>query len=314
MNRRSLLSILAYIPMPFVSCAGENHSRKPIKQGMITGKISLQHIGSVSNAAAFISPGGITVGLDGTLYVCDNDNARIVRTDSTGRMLARFEGFDSRTNPLFLPVDISVSGGIEVYALDSAGSKVFRLDRNLKNAYVVYRAEPGEERRFGTFAGIAFDTQSGDIYITDRDRGAIIRIDMLGGNIHTSGGFGSGRQSLKKPAGLDTASDGSLIVADTGIGAIAVLSHFGESVTFIGGDILEAPLDVTELSQGLYAVADRSGIVIMDRHGTVYAVAGFDEKNEMSPKSVAYHDDILYVSDSASSSILMYRLDKSGTK
>lgn len=311
MNRRTLLSILPYITIPVSSCSRGVHPRSFLDiQQQVTGDMLLEQTGSIKNTDAFTSPGGITAGLDGTLYVCDRDNARIVRIDSAGRLRARFEGFDSRTNTLFLPIDISVSGGIEVYVLDSAGSRVFRLDRNLKNAYVVYRAESGEERRFGTFAGIAFDTRSGDIYITDRDRGELLRIDMLGGNIHTSGGFGSGRHSLKKPVGLDTASDGSLVIADTGMKAVAVVPHFGEAVTFVGSDVLEAPLDVTELSTDLYAVADRHGIVIIGRNGTVHAAAGFDDTHEMSPRSVAYHNETLYVSDSAAASILMFRLRK----
>ena len=314
MNFRVHLFFLITLTIIPLSCASGTRPRPAEIKHETTGDMSLEFIGSIPNTGAVTSPGGITAGFDGSLYVCDHDNARIVRIDTNGRLLAQFEGFDSRTDPLFLPIDISVSGGIEVYVLDSAGSRVFRLDRNLKNAYAVYRSDSDEERRFGTFGGIAFDTRSGDLFISDRDNGAMIRIDMLGGNVQTTGGFGTGRQSLKKPAGLDMASDGSLVIADPGKGALAVLPHFGEAITFIGGDVLEAPTDVAEISPGTYAASDRHGIVIIDRHGTVHATAGFDESNVMSPRSVAFFNEILYVSDGETSSILMYRLSAASAK
>ena len=219
-----------------VSCTGALKNESPQSPFIpkVYGDLKVTFVGTLGNDVNIKSPQGISFGIDGTLYVCDRDNSSIIRLDKKGTVISRFNGFDSRTERLFLPIDISVSGGIEIYALDGANSRVLRFDRNLKNAYAIYKPNPDKNTLFGTLSGIAFDKTSGDLFITDRDNGAIIRIDMLGGNIHTVGGFGSEKLSLQDPAGIDVAADGTLFIADKGYGAVAVLYHFGADINFIG--------------------------------------------------------------------------------
>jgi len=274
------------------------------------GTYTLTFVGHLGEQEVLRSPQGISFGIDGTLYVCDRDNSSIIRFDRSGGVVSQFNGFDSRTARMFLPIDVSVSGGIEIYVLDGANSRVLRFDRNLKNAYVIYTPDTDGNTLFTVLNGLAFDSVSGDLFITDRNNGAIIRIGMLGGNTHSSGRFGSEKASLREPAGLDVAPDGSLFVADMGNGAVGVLRHFGAGITFIGAEALEAPADVAVLPDSLLAVADRNGVVVMNRRGVPEAVAGFGIDRTMSPRSVAYHDGNLYISDTRSAAILVYRLNK----
>ena len=276
----------------------------------VSGNIYLTYAGMLGDTIPLKSPWGISFGIDGTLYVCDRENSSIIRVDSAGNTISQFSGFDSRTERLFLPIDVSVSGGIEIYALDGADSRVFRFDRNLKNAYAVFKPDADKERLFGTFNGLAFDKNSGDLFITDRNNGTVIRMDMLGGNIHTTGEFGSEKFSLREPAGLDMSDDGMLFIADRGYGAVAVLQHFGAELRFIGEDTLEAPVDVAVLPENRIAVADKRGIIILSRTGTPEAFAGFGVDRDMAPRSVAFSEGNLYISDASSSSILIYKINE----
>ena len=304
--------ICVFIAFITLSCAGtlKKESPQPPVPPNVSGELKLTFIGTFGNNLNIKSPWGISFGIDGTLYVCDRDNSSIIRVDREGNVISRFNGFDSRTERLFLPIDVSVSGGIEIYALDGANSRVLRFDRNLKNAYAIYKPDPDENKLFSTLSGIVFDKTSGDLFITDRNNGTVIRIDMLGGNIHTAGGFGSEQFSFRDPAGLDVASDGKLFIADREYGAVAVLHHFGAEIRFIGKGILEAPVDVALLPEENIAVADRRGIMLFSSEGISQALAGYGMDREMNPRAVAYSDGKLYISDAHSASILVYKIDK----
>ena len=303
-----------------ISCGGAIEKRSSADSGSrpsghpvlpeVSGNIYLTYAGTLGDTIPLKSPWGISFGIDGTLYICDRENSSIIRVDIAGNTISQFSGFDSRTERHFLPIDVSVSGGIEIYALDGADSRVLRFDRNLKNAYIVFKPDTDKERLFGTFNGLAFDKNSGDLFITDRNNGTVIRMDMLGGNIHTTGEFGSEKFSLRDPAGLDMSDDGILFIADRGYGAVAVLQHFGAELRFIGEDVLEAPVDVAVLPENRIAVADKRGIIILSRTGTPEAFAGFGVDRDIAPRSVAFSEGNLYISDASSSSILIYKINK----
>ncbi len=298
-----------------LSCTSALKSESPQSTVLpkVSGERKLTFIGTFGNNLNIKSPWGISFGIDGTLYVCDRDNSSIIRIDSDGNVISRFNGFDSRTERLFMPIDVSVSGGIEIYALDGANSRVLRFDRNLRNAYTIYKPYSDENKLFSTLSGIDFDKISGDLFISDRNNGTVIRIDMFGGNIHTSGGFGSEQTSLRDPAGLDVASDGKLFIADREYGAIAEIHHFGAEIRFIGKGILEAPVDVTVLPEGGIAAADRRGILLFSGEGIPQALAGYGTDREMHPRSIAYSEGKLYISDAHSASILVYKINKTVT-
>ena len=76
----------------------------------------------------------------------------------------------------------------------------------------------------------------------------------------------------------------------------------------IGDGILDAPLDVTVLPDGMLAVADARGIVVLDAAGVALGRAGFGEDRVMIPRGVDSRDGRLYVSDGDSSRILVYEL------
>jgi len=272
----------------------------------VTGTVTLAFRGNFGTPGDIRSPWGLSFGMDGTLYVCDRDKSTVVRLDAAGAVISRFDSFTNRTERLYAPVDVCSSSGIGVYAIDATYSRVIRFDRNLKNGYTIYRGRGDNSRLFGSFSGLAYDTVSGDLYITDRDTGAVIRKDMLGGSIRSMGAFGSDRKSLREPAGIDIGGEGELYIADRGYGAVAALHHFGADIGYIGSDVLEAPVDVAVLPGKHLAVADRHGIVILSIAGRAEACAGFSADRPMMPRSLAYREGSLYVSDGISASILVY--------
>ena len=279
----------------------------PATAPVSNGTVGLSFAGTFGPSPEIRAPRGISFGVDGTLYICDRGKSSVIRLDENGKIISVFDSFTNRTERLYAPIDVCSSSGIEVYAVDQTRPRILRFDRNLLNGYTIYRAGDADMSLFGSFNGIAYDAVSGDMYITDRDSGTVIRVDMLGTSVRTFGGFGSQKKSLEKPAGLDVDRDGILYVADTSAGAVAVIENFSR-FTYIGTDVLEAPQDATVLPGGYIAVADRSGIVILSRSGEAAATAGFNTTPAMTPYSCAYRDGRLYVSDTASASILVFEI------
>ena len=317
MNRFFLTALL--LIFMFCSCSGmvekeklsgKKTSPKPqLVPPLVTGEMRLTYIKSLGKTAGIVSPWGISFGVDGTLYVCDRDRSSIIRLDSEGNSISRFSGSGSRTERLYSPVDICSTGGLAIYAVDAANSRVLRFDRNLKHSYVLYKKDSAENRLFSSFSGLAFDKTTGDLFITDRDTGALIRIDMLGGTIKSMGAFGSGKESFQEPAGLDVSDDGTIFIADKDAGAVAILSYFGAKIRHIESKVLESPVDVAVLPDGTIAVACRNGVLVLSARGVPLGMAGYGKDRTMSPRSVAYSEGKLYISDGISGSILVYKIE-----
>ncbi|MFA6472094.1 MAG: NHL repeat-containing protein [Candidatus Latescibacterota bacterium] len=294
-----------------LSCAGKMEEKTHQPSALppaVTGSVHLSFFGVLGTEK--MSPWGMSFGADGTLYVCDRDHSSVIRMNSEGKVISRFNGLESRVERIFAPVDVCASGGIDVYVLDGANSRIIRLDRDLRNASVVYNGSSEEKNRFGTFNGIAYDRESGDLYITNGSDGSLIRMDMVSKIVSATGSFGSEKKSLLEPIGLDIDKDGALLVADRKYGAAAIISHFGTDIRYVGKEVLEAPVDIAALPQNRLAVADRRGVVILSRSGTVEGMAGFGVDRKMAPRSVAYHEGKLYISDTLSGSVLVYRIDE----
>ncbi len=289
-------------------CAGTApETRRSAPEIAAPAPISVTYAGSIAITGLKQAPDGISAGLDGSLYLCYASSGRVLRVERSGTLIASFNVIDPRSEGVFTPIDVSASSSIEVYVLDSSRSRVLRLDRNLRNAYTVYASDPNRRSLFAAFRGIAFDRISGDIFVTDSDNGTVIRIDMLGGVTQTTGTFGTTSVSLKEPAGIDISSDGAILIADRALGAVAIQQNFGAEMNLVGKGILTAPVDVASLPEGFLAVADSRGIVVFDRNGNAVFTDSSTAERTITPRSIACFDNMLFVSDAASASILTYR-------
>lgn len=273
-----------------------------------TGAVRLVFERSIGEGAVK-TPGGLSIGPDGTLYICDREGRAVVRLSAAGEALARYAGFDSREGRLFTPIDVAAERGVDVFVLDGSSGRVIRLDRDLRGQSVIFAAGGDRSDGFAPYAGIALDHESGDILLSNRSEGVLTRLDFTGRTSRVAGGFGSVKQSLRDPAGLDAAPDGAVFVADRGVKAVACAPRFGADIRLIGAGLLQSPVDAAALGDSRVAVADARGVVVFDRSGTALGMAGFGIGPEIAPRSVAFHDGRLYVADARSRSILVYRIE-----
>lgn len=198
---------------------------------------------------------GIAAGADGTIYVADTGNNRIVMFDKDGGSKGSFGMKGSEPGRLKGPASVAVGADGRVYVADTGNDRVkaftqdgillFQFGGNttvkkeqglfsgpsrvaLDPSDNIYVLDKGNDRiqkfdasakfvREFSLLGDDFDLDVyGFLYVLDAGAGKVIEQDPKGQILGRFGSAGKGSGQFRKPAGLSVAPDGSVIIADTG--------------------------------------------------------------------------------------------------
>jgi sugar lactone lactonase YvrE len=222
------------------------------KKGLLIfedGKILKVAGGGLKNAR------GIASGADGTVYVADTGNNRIVMFDKDGGSKGSFGMKGSEPGRLKGPASVAVGADGRVYVADTGNDRVqaftqdgillFQFGGNttvkkeqglfsgpskiaLDPSDNIYVLDEGNERiqKFDSSAkfvrefpllGADFGVDVyGFMYVLDPSAGKVVEQDPAGQILGKFGSSGKGSGQFKKPQGVAVAPDGSVIIADTG--------------------------------------------------------------------------------------------------
>jgi sugar lactone lactonase YvrE len=192
-----------------------------------------------ANAAAFRSPTGGTVDLNGNLYVADTQNFRIRKIGPDGMVTTvagnGTQGYSGDGGPATLaqlgyPTDVSVDAQGSLYVADSQNHVVRKVDPAGAITTVAGIGTAGYLGDLGPAALAALDTptdvvvdSSGNLFIADSFNHAVRKVDPAGiistiagtGIAGYSGDVGLGTAAqLNVPVGVDLDAAGSLYIAD----------------------------------------------------------------------------------------------------
>ncbi len=152
---------------------------------------------------AFYRPRGLAVDIFGMLVVADTGGARVVHTDSTGRVLAQFGGPDTALGR-GQPVDaLGTANGI-LWAVTGEDGRLWRLDTR-EGRVVVARSNTMEGPHL---AGLA----TGAFFLTDPEGRRILMFDEAGVPLAQISGDGR----WVRPVGLDVAEVGPQVLLAVG--------------------------------------------------------------------------------------------------
>lgn len=272
---------------------------------------SLAELGSDSRLRA---PHGLAVGRDGTLYIADRDNSRILAVNSAGAVEAVVDHSRRLQEPrLVAPDGLAFDGDDALLVADPVARRVWRVqlpggeiraiagsgiagpDRDTVDALAVDLLEP---------VGVATDLQGG-VYISERIASRVRRLNRDGvlvtfagsGIPGFSGDGGPARQAeLNRPRGLATAG-GTLYIADTENHRIRAVDLTSSIITTVagtgdpgfggdGGDprraLLDSPVAVSATADGaLLFIAEPNNhrIRLVDRRASrIVTFAGTGER------------------------------------
>jgi uncharacterized protein (TIGR03663 family) len=189
----------------------------------------------ISNAGLNM-PRGIALAPNGSIYVADTGNSRILRLDGSGNVLASWgsRSPDGEVPPargtFNEPWGVATDTRGSVYVADTWNHRIqkFDADGNFKQAWGTFGQTLDSPDYLWGPRGIA-TAPDGRVYVTDTGNKRVMVFDADGKFLQTFGNQGDSR--LDEPVGIAVGGDGSVYVADTWNMQVVVFSADGNLIT-----------------------------------------------------------------------------------
>ncbi|GAB4503367.1 MAG: hypothetical protein Fur0043_03590 [Anaerolineales bacterium] len=170
---------------------------------------------------ALNAPRALSFAPDGTLYIADSRNHRIVHLDASGNQLGQWGSFaDGISSPAVPgtfnePWGVAVGPDGSVYVTDTWNHRVqkFTASGRLLTTWGQYGTEEQKDGFWGP-RGIAVDSQ-GYVYVADTGNKRIVVFDADGNYISEFGSAGLQPGQFDEPVGVVIDNSGKLFVTDT---------------------------------------------------------------------------------------------------
>ena len=247
-----------------------------------------------STPAAFSDPFGVAVTADGTVYVADaGESNRIRKISPDGAVTTLAGGNEGFADGLGTAASFNTPSGLALDAegnllvADTGNNRIRKITPEGNVSTVAgdgtagYADGPASQARLNGPIGVAVDAR-GNIYVADayNDR---IRMITNDGHVSTVAGKGTPGYAdgdrytamFDTPCGIVAASDGSLIVADTGNDRLRKITPDGNVTTLPTGN-LSNPLGLAISHDNFLYVSefDGSRVVQIAPDGAQSVVAG----------------------------------------
>jgi DNA-binding beta-propeller fold protein YncE len=171
----------------------------------------------------FFGPRGLTLGLDGRVYVVDTGNKIVQVFEPDGEFVFRWGGGGDGPAQLEEPVGIDVGPGGSIFVADTWNRRVQVFDA--QGAYLrEWRVYGWDSER--DYPYLAVDG-NGYVYVTDPGGVRVLVFDSVGNYVLSFGQYGFDLASFLHPVGIDVADDGSIYVSDDQANRITVFDPLG---------------------------------------------------------------------------------------
>ena len=179
-------------------------------------------------------PTGISVAPDGTVWVADTHEHRIMVYNANGSLLRSFGEYGMDEGQFIYPTDIAFDADGRVYVSEYGGNdriQVFMPDGSRVRQIGGPGSEPG---RFDRPRSMTLSPDGKSLFVADTRNRRIQRVDLESLNVEVvhQGGIG---QVIQVPFGICTTPSGDLLVSDTGSHRIVRLAADGAIVNHGGG-------------------------------------------------------------------------------
>ena len=206
-------------------------------------------------------PTGISISPEGSVYVADTHEKRILVFDRDGVRLSEFGSFGTGPGEFIYPCDVAFSPQGEIYVSEYGGNdriQVFSRDHQFLRQFGGPGTEPGQ---FARPQSIALSGDGGELFVADSCNHRIQVFTPTGTLLRTLGHAGREGGEFAYPYGVHVLQDGSLLVAEFGNCRLQRIdSSDGHSLGCFGGGGVEqgrlnAPWAVDE---------DRGRVFVLD--------------------------------------------------
>jgi DNA-binding beta-propeller fold protein YncE len=246
---------------------------------------------------SFDAPRDIAFAPDGTFYVADSRNHRILHFDLQGNYLNAFGAYgasDFTTQNIAPegyfnePWGLAVGPDGSVYVADTWNHRIQKFTANGEFLTTWGQFGAAETRyHFWGPRGVAVDNQ-GRVFITDTGNKRVVIFDSNGVELAAFGGAGLGVGQFDEPVGIDVDDAGRLYIADTWNKRIQIMIPDGDTLSYPNhitwdiegwyGDSLDNKPFLTIDDDYQVYVADPilGRVLVFNQHGDfLYAWGGF---------------------------------------
>jgi len=230
-------------------------------------------------------PRNLALGPDGSIYVADSGNHRIVKFDVNGQAVKSWGGMGTDPGQFNEPWGIAVDAAGNVYVADTWNHRVQKFDADGKfiTTWGVAAMTGGALTDPGAFFGpraIAIDAE-GNVYVTDTGNKRVQKFTPDGEFLGQWGGAGVEPGQFDEPVGIAIAPNGEIYVADTWNQRVQVFDkdfNYLREWPIDGWDsesVVNKPYIAVD-SQGTVYVTDPENyrVIVFDGAGNVKAVFG----------------------------------------
>ena len=292
--------------------------------------ISLEPLSVINFAGetTFNAPRDIATAADGSLFVADSRNHRIVHLDAQGLFLNAFGGYGNVMDGeipgglMNEPWGVAVGPDGNVYVADTWNHRiqVFSPDGQFLRMWSVFEVNGLPDGFWGP-RGIAID-QTGRVFVTDTGKQRVVVFDANGTYLTQFGGLGLEAGNLDEPVGIEIAPDGKIFISDTWNYRVQVFEPDPTGLQFRSARLWEVdawssdsldnkPFLALDKDGNVYITdPDRGRVIGFDSEGTFKVLwGGFDNSYLMGVISgiATTADGKVWVSDSTSNTLLLFQ-------
>ena len=285
---------------------------------------------SVAGDLTLNAPRDMATASDGSIYLADSRNHRIVHLNTHGLYLNAWGNYgnvmDGETpgGRFNEPWGIAVGPDGNVYVADTWNHRiqVFSPDGQFLRMWSAFEVAGTMDGFWGP-RGIAVDKDN-RVYVTDTGKQRVVIFDAEGNYLTQFGGLGLEVGKLDEPVGIDVDSDGKVYVADTWNNRIQIFEPDANklqytSVFFWEVDAWQSQsldnkpfLALDGEGNILITDPDRGRVLVFDLQGKFqYLWGGFDNSYMMTTISgiTIGRDGEIWVSDASNSSLLKFVIE-----
>lgn len=204
-------------------------------------------------------PTGCSVAPDGSLYVADTHENRIMVFAPDGRLIRSFGSYGLGPGQFTYPTDVAFGPDDTYYISEFGGNdriQVFDAAGNFLFSFGSFGPETGQ---FNRPQSMEFTPDGRELWIADACNHRIVITDPQGNWITTFGRAGTGPGELSYPYSLILLPDGSALITEFGNNRIQRLARDGTSLGIIGRTG-SAPGEL-RCPWGLAALDDRAFVI-----------------------------------------------------
>ncbi len=183
---------------------------------------------------SFSMPTDCAVGRDGSLYVLDGVNHRVVVYDAEGRFCSQFGTQGNGPGQFKFPLGITIAQSGKVFVADSGNGRFQVFSRAGEFVEAVSLPKTASHMPNDPSDLIVDDTLN-RLYVVDNDNHKLHVYDLQAHRfVDVWGGPGQGRLQFRYPFLMDISDQGYLFVVEPINTRVQVLSSKGKFVSFVG--------------------------------------------------------------------------------